>query len=151
MYKRQVQTQLDGGVDVLDGGDALLVLMYGLQHEGEQAAVDDEARGVGLAEHGDLLHLGGDLADSLNGGVGGVVGADHLHQLHGVHRAEEMHAHAALGVLACLGDLGDGHGGGVGAEDGVGLADLAKLLEGILLQGQDLRNGLDDKVSVQKS
>ena len=58
-----------------------------------------------------------------------------------------MHAHAALRVLAAAGDLSDGHGGGVGAEDGIGLANLAQLLEGILLQAHDLGNSFDDEVS----
>lgn len=58
-----------------------------------------------------------------------------------------MHAHAALGVLAGTGNLGDGHGGSVGAENRIGLADLAQLLKGVLLQAHDFGNGLDHEVS----
>lgn len=142
-----IQTELDSGIDIVDGSHAVLIAVDSLQHEGEQAAVDDEARGVSLALDRLLAHLLGNLADSGHGGVGGVAGADHLNQLHGVHGEEEVHADAALRVLAVLGDLADGHGRGVGAQDGIGLADLTQLHEGIVLQGQDLGSGLNDKVS----
>ena len=57
-----------------------------------------------------------------------------------------MDADEVLLALHPGGQPGDGHGGGVGAEDGVGLDDVLDLLEHLVLEFLVLEDGLDHEV-----
>ena len=110
----------DGGVDVGDGGDALLHEVERLLPEGRLQAVGDVA--FGLAAQAD-----GMLADGAVEGHGAIDGvgrgpdaADDLHKRDEVRRVEGVAEDDAPGVGAAGLDVADEEGAGAGGEDGVG-------------------------------
>ena len=102
-------------VDVLAGGEALLVHPHRRHQVGDEQHVDDEAGAV-LGADRLLADLLGERVGARHRRLRGVERDDHLDQLHHRHRAEEVQAEDALGAVGGAGELGDRDRGGVGGD-----------------------------------
>jgi hypothetical protein len=144
---RQARAEPHGVVDVLHGGVARLDHADGLVEVREQQLVGDEAAPVADGDR-DLADRLGERLRGLDHTLVGDHGADELDQLHDRGGVEEVEAEHTVGPLRVDGDVHDRQGGRVGRDDGLGGGDLVELRERLLLEGQDLRDGLDDEVTV---
>ena len=142
-----VGTQLHALVDVLGAGDAVGQDAHCLINHGDEDAVDHEA-GSFLHLHGLFADGSGELYDALGHLVAGELTLDDFNQCHAVGGVEEVHADELCRTTGASGNLCDGERRRVGGEDGLGLADLVKLREHILLQLHVLHSGLDDEVGI---
>ena len=140
-----VGAQLHSLVDILHRGNAGLNQADGLVDHGDQDLVDHEAGSLSNL-NGILADLLRQLVDDVEGLLSGVGTADDLHKLHAGNGIEEVHADD--GVLEAVAHLGDRQRGGVGSEDGLGLAQFVQLAEQLLFGGHIFLDALDDQIGV---
>ena len=144
-----VQAQLDGRINVLPGGQTVLINPYCVQEIGDQQLVDDKAWCV-LGHHGGLAHR---LAELLGDGQGLVAGQNGAHQFeerHHRHGIEEMDAQHLVAAFGDGSHLGDAQRRGVAADDGLGPQDAIQFIENLFLQFHILDGGLDDQIAGSK-
>ena len=139
--------QLHALVDVLDGGDPFLQGPDGLHQVGDQEAVHDESRLVRRFD-GLFAQRADEGPSGIERPVAGQGGPDDLNQFHDGGRIEKMHPDHPGRPGGGRRHLRDAERGGVGGEQGVGLADQVESAEEIFLQGQVLEDGFDHKVRI---
>ncbi len=133
-------------IDRLDVRDPFGERAQGLQAERAIAAVHQEPRAVGRADHG-LAHRAPGRVGELKGAIRRADARDHLDELHQRRGVEEVHPHDALRVARGGGDARDRQGGRVGRQDALRRDDLRKSLVELALELGELGRGLDHQLA----
>jgi hypothetical protein len=144
---RQAGAEPHGRVDVLLGRVPRVDHADSLVEVGEQQLVRDEATPV-ADDHRGLADGLGEPPGDVDHALVGHDGADQLDELHHRCRVEEVEPEDAVRAPRVDRDVHHGQRRGVGRQDRVPADDLVDTTEGVLLEAEHLRHGLDDEIAV---
>ena len=142
-----IGTQHHALVDVLGTGDAIGQDAHSLVNHRDKDTVNDKTRSL-VNGDGGLADFGCQVNDALGSFLAGELALDDLNESHAVGRIEEVATDELSGTAGASGNLGNRERRRVGSENGLGLADLVKFHEHILLQLHVLDCSLDNEVCI---
>ena len=111
-----------------------------------QDTVGNKTWGI-VARQGRFAHLFRSLYNGRVRSLAGVSTVDDFNEFHDGNGVHEMHADDLVGTVGGCRNRRDGNGGCVGGQNGFGLAQAVQFGEDFLLQGENLRDGLDHQVA----
>src|SRR3990170_3503547 len=143
---RVAEADLARLVDVFGGGRTALHHTDGVEDERNEQTIDDEAWCVPDANRKAVDGVA-ERHRRVGSGLRGALRGDDLDQTEDGGRVEEVEADDTLRSVRSGGQGAEGEGGSVAGQDGLRLADAAKLCEEVFLRGNILDDGLNDQVT----